>query len=395
MNRGTRELLAATLKMQGGLLRVKPAIVSRNSYSGRGLFATSQSAHHSGTRRDGYVPVEWWILSPIQADNPERIPGEGISQLVLDDGGLVPLTEAVEAAEQKLFGSFLGRWPLTKILDVGGLTVLPDFSSEPEEPPIPPHVHSGAIVNFRACPPGKIEAYFFPPVDVPPFNLNPGSVKTRLGLRPEARRADFVDSLSAFGRSDRMYRLLHEYPVVPYDGWTIHPGTVHAPGPWPTLEIQTPQDDFNLAAWQLGQRLNGKGLEAGIQSMVLRGLPSLDAFADQLVDWNLLSWDQFRQRFFRPAQVIEQGPWGRRLQIFFHQFYGEALELNPGSAWRRAADDRPWGGIIWSGSGAVNGLALSAEADSHREFFCTPGHAVRITNSGSSMLILYVVYPMP
>ena len=31
---------------------------------------------------------------------------------------------------------------------------------------------------------GKTEAYFFPPLDVPPYNLKLDSVKTRLGLKP-------------------------------------------------------------------------------------------------------------------------------------------------------------------------------------------------------------------
>ena len=30
---------------------------------------------------------------------------------------------------------------------------------------------------------GKTEAYFFPPLDVPPYNLQLGPVKTRLGLK--------------------------------------------------------------------------------------------------------------------------------------------------------------------------------------------------------------------
>ena len=31
---------------------------------------------------------------------------------------------------------------------------------------------------------GKTEAYFFPPLDVPPYNLQLGPVRTRLGLKP-------------------------------------------------------------------------------------------------------------------------------------------------------------------------------------------------------------------
>ena len=54
---------------------------------------------------------------------------------------------------------------------------------EEEVPPIPCHVHAGNVVGGHCVGHGKTEAYFFPPVDVPPYNLSLGSVKTRLGLR--------------------------------------------------------------------------------------------------------------------------------------------------------------------------------------------------------------------
>ena len=39
------------------------------------------------------------------------------------------------------------RWPLVKILDIGGKPVVPSFSDEPEVPPIPAHVHNGIVVD--------------------------------------------------------------------------------------------------------------------------------------------------------------------------------------------------------------------------------------------------------
>ena len=32
------------------------------------------------------------------------------------------------------------------------------------------------------------------------------------------------------------------------EGWTIRPGVLHAPGPYPTFEIQLAQDDAHLAS---------------------------------------------------------------------------------------------------------------------------------------------------
>ena len=55
-------------------------------------------------------------------------------------------------------------------------------------------------------------------------------------------------------------------------------------GPWLTFEIQLPQDDFHLLAWQLGAGL-GVELDAGQlpsarSNYHLRGLPSEEALLE-------------------------------------------------------------------------------------------------------------------
>ena len=64
-------------------------------------------------------------------------------------------------------------------------------AGEEEVPPIPCHVHSGDVLGGRCVGHGKTEAYFFPPLNVPPYdkyNLELDAVKTRLGLRPGTTR---------------------------------------------------------------------------------------------------------------------------------------------------------------------------------------------------------------
>lgn len=58
----------------------------------------------------------------------------------------------------------------------------------PEVPPIPCHVHAGDVKDGRCVGHGKTEAYFFPPLNVPPYNMDLGPVKTRLGLKPGVTR---------------------------------------------------------------------------------------------------------------------------------------------------------------------------------------------------------------
>ena len=61
-------------------------------------------------------------------------------------------------------------------------------SGETEVPPIPCHVHAGDVVDGCCVSHGKTEAYFFPPLDVPPYNMELGPVKTRLGFRPDVTK---------------------------------------------------------------------------------------------------------------------------------------------------------------------------------------------------------------
>lgn len=59
------------------------------------------------------------------------------------------------------------------------------MDASPEVPPIPCHVHAGDVQNGSCVGHGKTEAHFFPPLDVPPYNMELSPVKTRLGLKPD------------------------------------------------------------------------------------------------------------------------------------------------------------------------------------------------------------------
>lgn len=87
-------------------------------------------------------------------------------------------------------------------------------------------------------------------VDVAPYNKDLGEVITRLGLKADTTPEALLAGLKRFALDDSVYDLLNVFPVNPYDSWVIQPGVVHAPGPWLTFEIQRPQDDANLLAWQ-------------------------------------------------------------------------------------------------------------------------------------------------
>lgn len=79
--------------------------------------------------------------------------------------------------------------------------------------------------------PGKLEAYFFPPVNVPPYKdvvcyithtylpykrylptqVGELNVISRLGLKPEVTKEDVVTALKQFGKDDSFYTLMAPY----------------------------------------------------------------------------------------------------------------------------------------------------------------------------------------
>ena len=98
---------------------------------------------------------------------------------------------------------------------------------------------------------------------------------------------------------------------------------------------------------------------------------------------------------------MEAGEWGTRSQIFFGSFYGEAIELAAGQAYTRPVTDRPYGGIVWSGSGSLNGAAVAVRdyrkppvEEVFHEFLVTPGGAFALRNTGTDILRVYVVFPI-
>jgi hypothetical protein len=388
----TKNDILQTLREQYGVLFAKPAIVHRMQYRGRDIIAKNSRFEQGYTDDRGYVPVEWWIMSLTPAENEKKKQDEGLSKIFVQGKSLL-FSQAVALAEKELVGDYKASWPLTKILDIGGDPIKTSLGTT-EVPPIPCHVHSGETNSGRAVGKGKLEAYFFPPVDVPPYKKNFGKTITRIALRADVTKKQVRTHLERFGEDDSMYGLLNVYEMCAYDGWTVHPKTVHAPGPWTTFEIQRAQDDFNLASWRLGERIKPEKKHDYIQRLQLRGLENHDAFVEYAIDWKFNVDKDFEKKWRRPSVMLESGAWGRRLQIFFDQFYGEGIEVTPGQEYIRKEEKQPYAGIVWSGKGSLNKNALDCEKEACKEFLVTPHTSARFKNTGSTPLLIYTVFPL-
>lgn len=405
-------VLQDALKETGGVLLASRSMVCREMYNGRNVLAPNAGPTDADSR--GYVPVERWILSKTIAENPIMKDGEGVSHL-LTTKGPVRLDEACadRGTNFALFGPYSKDWPLTKVLDIGGVAYQPSFAKdgEKEVPPIPAHVHPGYAQNGVCCmKEGKLEAYFFPPIDDTTVYAGkvpePDKVITRLGLRPEVTREEVRAAMDGFGKDDSLYGLMKVYNIKPNTSWTIQPGMLHAPGPWPTFEIQRSQDDAHILAWKLGQPIKGgdKILKGIWESNFRKGLPDVDTVMQQAVHFDGSRDTKFEEKWFRPCDALDEGAWGRRRRIFHHEFNGEGFEILPGQSYERPAGEEPYAALVWSGEGKVCAVAegkefpsmdLKALTDDTSEFLVTPKTAIRMTNtSQSQVLLIYTVLPI-
>ena len=393
-----QQLIRDTLVKQKGMLFAKPAIVFRQMYAGRDIVAKNSKFESGYTDDRGYLPVEWWIMSKTHAKNPKELPHEGITSLLIGNQEIL-FSTALTLAGELLLGDYIDMWPLTKLLDIGGTPVVPKYSDVSEEtltaeiPPIPCHVHAGEVIDGHCVPPGKCEAYFFPPTNVPPYDIDLSGTKTRLGLKPEVSKEQLMQCLKGFGKNDDLYRLLNKYDVLAWESWFIKEKAIHAPGPWPTFEIQRPQDDFNLLAWKLGETITVNHLTQVKLDNQMRSLPDEQALMDEAIDWELNSnWD--KSMWFNKCDTLLQGDWGYSKQLFYHIFYGEGYVIEPGKVFTRGPDKRPFAGIVWSGSGLLNGIEIKCNNNERREFLVTPNSETQFKNNGSFQLIIFVIFPM-
>ena len=93
----------------------------------------------------------------------------------------------------------------------------PSFAPDkPERPPIPAHVHAGDVVCGVCTGHGKLEAYFFPPVDVAPYHMKlDGEVVTRIGVAPSSTPAQVRGAPHKLALSTHAFQALQPLKFAP------------------------------------------------------------------------------------------------------------------------------------------------------------------------------------
>ncbi len=235
----TKAVAEKALGQGKGILRLAPTWVPRSfCVPGRRIKLHPDDYYALGGERGGLD--ERWFSSTTPADNgPLTSPNEGLSFVVVDDGGTseqVLLRDAIDELKDQIIGERLWkehqRWPMySKFFDNKGA--------------LPHHIHHRDEHAKLTGQLGKPEAYYFPPQ----VNNHGGDFPyTFFGLYPGVTKDQVRKALAdaAEGRDNSITSLAPAYRLDPGTGWDVPPGVLHAPGSLCTYEPQKASDVFAM-----------------------------------------------------------------------------------------------------------------------------------------------------
>jgi hypothetical protein len=323
-----------------GVLRLLPAFVAmRFNQAGGRLHLHPDDWFPRGTQA-GSVK-ERWLSSILQ---PRGDSTEGLSFVLLDDAPdqRAPLPEVIDALGATLLGDHYqqtyGTFPVhAKFFDYNQPLFL--------------HLHLGQASASRIGVNPKPEAYFFPIQ----LNNHPGALPvTFFGFSPEVTRAEVLDRLSAWEKSDfQITELSRAYRLQPGTGWYTPPGVLHAPGSLLTYEVQ-----WNSTSGAVYQNvLNTSGELYDLGSLTGSCPPDRKQDWDyilDLIDWPINLDPYYRQHYFRPGLPIPDEPPAAQRWIIYGNPYFSAIELTlPPGASATIRDPLPYGCVVVQGHGQI------------------------------------------
>jgi hypothetical protein len=221
-----------------GILRLAPTWVPRSfCVPGRRIKLHPDDYYVLGGERGGID--ERWFASTTPAENgPLTGKNEGLSQVVLEDGGKVVqllLKDVIDELKGKIIGDRLWKeyesWPMySKFFDNMG--------------PLPHHIHHNDEHAAKIGQKGKPEAYYFPPQ----LNNHGGDFPyTFFGITPGTTKEQIKECLRNFTKGDnKITNFSSAFRLEPGTGWDVPPGMLHAPGSMCTYEPQKASDVFAM-----------------------------------------------------------------------------------------------------------------------------------------------------
>ncbi len=290
---GAKAIAEKALNQGKGIVRLAPAWVPRVfCIPGRRIKLHPDDYWSLGSARGGID--ERWFASTTPADNgPLTGEHEGLSQVVVEDGGQVErvlLRDAVAELKGDLIGKLwdkCGGWPMfSKFFD--------------NRDALPLHIHHDEAHAARVGAAGKPEAYYFSPQ----VNNHGGTFPyTFFGLRPGVTKAQVRDVLEKYESGDnRICDISVAYKLKPGTGWCVPPGVLHAPGSLCSYEPQKASDVFALYQSVASEQVMPREL-------LWKDCPEDEkGNFDYLVD--VIDWEQNTDPLFAQKHFLEPVPVG-------------------------------------------------------------------------------------
>jgi hypothetical protein len=277
-----------------GILRLAPAWVPRSfCIPGKRLKLHPDDLYAFGANRGGID--ERWFSSTTKADNgPLTTPDEGLSYVVYGDADKpkkVLLKDLVDELGAGLLGDRIWNeqrcWPIySKFFDNKGA--------------LPHHVHQMEEHARQVGMAPKPESYYFPrQVN----NYGADFPHTFFGLEPGTTKEQVRRCLEMWNAGDNhITDLSKAYRLEVGTGWYVPAGVLHAPGSLCTYEPQWASDVFAM----FQSLVNEVPMD---WSLLVKNVPpdkqhDLD-YLVSMVDWELNTLPNFRERFFRQPRPVK------------------------------------------------------------------------------------------
>ena len=379
------ESLTTKAMEQGkGIVRLAPNWVPRSfCVPGRRIKLHPDDYYALGGERGGID--ERWFSSTTPADNgPLTSPNEGLSFIVLEDGGKPEqflLRDAVAELKGQLIGSRLWEkyqcWPMySKFFDNKGA--------------LPHHIHHRDEHANLTGQMGKPEAYYFPPQ----ANNHGGDFPyTFFGLAPGTTREQVRKCLVDFIKGDnKITNLSRAFRLEVGTGWDVPPGVLHAPGSLCTYEPQMASDVFAIYQSITGDTVMPK--ELLWKDTPKDRMDDIDWLLD-VIDWEINLDPNFKDnRFMRPKpvepveQMKSQGYVENWICYKSPAFSAKELTVLPGAS-VSIKDAAAYGMIVMQGHGTMGSWDIETPALirygqlTHDEYFVSEDAAkdgVKIVN---------------
>ena len=380
MDQNIKDAVSVMLTETGGLLRLRPAWVSRVFLPPGKRLGLPDEAYDVGER--GFI-TERWIASTTEAENPIHTPNEGLSFIETPDETEITLRDVVEALPSEIMGEDYAN--LHK-----GLGRLPKIFDNADR--LPFHIHQMQEDALKLGKKSKEESYYFPPGL--PMGAHP---ETFFGLHPfivrENRKDIVAKYLQDWENSDRFLALSRAYINMPDDGFHLPPGILHAPGSALTIELQEDSDVAAMFQGRLAHTLLDK-------ATLTRDIPpqeleenGLMAAVNQL-DWEANGDPFFYENHHTPPVRIEGSAHAGSEEwwIFYNtnKYSGTKLILRPGAS-RVCVDRGAYNILVWSGEGTFGGLPIKGQSHTQDEIMVTSARAkagVEVVNKGAEDLMI-------